>query len=692
MEPGNDKYRLLMEHLPDAFAYHRIVTDSVSNPVDYIFLDVNPAFSKMTGLSREQVIGRKVTEVLPGIKNADYDWIGTYGKVALSGETIRFEEYSAPLERWYKVTAFSDEPWFFAVIFLDITANKNIEEALQKSEEKYRSLFDQSVTGIYLHDLEGRILDVNQAACLQVGYSRDELLNSTVFDLHPNKEDTVNVPKDEILYQWSQWQMGQRLTVEAEHQCKDGTIIPIQISTGPVQYEKNKLILAMVQDITERKQTEQLIQARLNLITFASTNTLDAVLQKTLDEVCDLMDSPIGFYHFLSADENMLTLKAWSTDTLQKFCEIGDKSSMQYSVNEAGVWVDCVRERRPIIHNDYASLPHRKGMPEDHTMVNRELVVPIMRNDRIVAILGIGNKPQNYTDQDIQIVSFFADVAWEITENKLAEQKLADHTLELERLNKQLEEEMDKARQVHERTLPTGLPTVEGVSLSAYYQPAQTLGGDFYDVLRKEGKLVFYLSDVSGHSLDGAMLSVFVKHTIKNYISFTPAEAITPASILRHLAEAFHRENYPEELFICVFSAILDLETMELAYCGAGFQDAPLLRLGSGQQVKLACKGLFISRNFPVEFMSFKEDQISLTPGSTLFCNTDGLTEQGSRGAYYMERLPEVFYENAHLPADLVSQAVVEDFRMFTGGSLQGEDDITFLVLQVDPKKSYFLP
>ena len=99
---------------------------------------------------------------------------------------------------------------------------------------------------------------------------------------------------------------------------------------------------------------------------------------------------------------------------------------MHYGIDQAGVWVDCVRQRRPVIHNDYASLLHKKGMPQGHAAVVRQLVVPIMRADRIVAILGVGNKPTNYTDKDVEIVSFLADVAWVIAEHKRTEEALRE--------------------------------------------------------------------------------------------------------------------------------------------------------------------------------------------------------------------------------------------------------------------------
>jgi GAF domain-containing protein len=99
--------------------------------------------------------------------------------------------------------------------------------------------------------------------------------------------------------------------------------------------------------------------------------------------------------------------------------------------------VDCIRQRRPVIHNDYAALPHRKGLPEGHACVRRELVVPILREQKIVAVLGIGNKEQDYTEKDVESVSYFADVAWEITHRKQVEEALEK---ERSRLQKALDE------------------------------------------------------------------------------------------------------------------------------------------------------------------------------------------------------------------------------------------------------------
>jgi PAS domain S-box-containing protein len=181
-------------------------------------------------------------------------------------------------------------------------------------------------------------------------------------------------------------------------------------------------VFGNIMDITERKRAEQTLQARLRLVHFAADHSLHELLVATLDKAGQLTDSPIGFYHFLDTDQHTLTLQAWSTRTTAEFCTAAGQGQ-HYNIDQAGVWVDCVRERRPIVHNDYAALPasRRKGLPPGHAHVERELVVPVFRGELIVAILGVGNKPQPYDDQDMATVSLLADLAWEVAERKLAE-------------------------------------------------------------------------------------------------------------------------------------------------------------------------------------------------------------------------------------------------------------------------------
>ena len=122
-----DKYRLLFDNMLNGFAYHRIVLDESGRPIDYVFLEINDAFERLTGLRRENILGRKVTEALPGIEKDHTDWIGRYGKVALTGEEARFKSYSEVLNRWYSVIAYRPEAEHFAVVFESITERRKAE-------------------------------------------------------------------------------------------------------------------------------------------------------------------------------------------------------------------------------------------------------------------------------------------------------------------------------------------------------------------------------------------------------------------------------------------------------------------------------------------------------------------------------------------------------------------------------------
>src|SRR6266498_234393 len=113
----------------------------------------------------------------------------------------------------------------------------------------------------------------------------------------------------------------------------------------------------LLQHIQQRTQTENILQARLRLIQYANTKTLDQLLQVILDEIEVLTGSTVGYFHFLESNQKTLWLRAWSTNTRGNMCTITGNNN-HYDIDQAGVWADCIRERRPVIHNDYVLLPN----------------------------------------------------------------------------------------------------------------------------------------------------------------------------------------------------------------------------------------------------------------------------------------------------------------------------------------------
>lgn len=296
-----------------------------------------------------------------------------------------------------------------------------VEEARQNSEEMFRSLFETSQDAIFIVDQKtGSFLSANNAACRLYGYSKAEFLRMKHFDISAETDISKMAVQNSIT------KVPLRL-----HRKKDGTVFPVEIAGGYFDQGGRALHTAFIRDITERKRTENILNARLRLTEVASSSSLERLAQTVLDEICAQTDSPIGFFHNVEADEHTISLQAWSTYTLEKMCS-AEGRGRHYDIGEAGVWVDCVRRRGPVVHNDYANLSHRKGLPAGHAPVIREMVFPIIRNHKIVAIIGVGNKSEDYTDDDVENASKLADLAWDIVEQKRTDEALQWQTALLE--------------------------------------------------------------------------------------------------------------------------------------------------------------------------------------------------------------------------------------------------------------------
>ncbi|HNT33896.1 MAG TPA: PAS domain S-box protein, partial [bacterium] len=271
---SEERFRLLAMHLP-------VLIDAITKEGQFTFW--NRACEETTGYSQSEVLGnpQAYAHLYP---DPDYrnqltrEWEES-GRVFKNKETVlRTKTGQQRCILWSNLPmelSFSEsDSW---AVGIDITERKNAEQALRESESKYRSLFDQSVEGIYLHDLEGRILDVNQMACQQSGYTREELLQLTVFNGHPDKAEM-----QDILQQWQQWEPGQRVTIEAQHRRKDGTLYPVEISTGLVTHKGMNLMLAIVRDITERVRAEEALRDSQERVKLLSDNIPNSMVYQVV--------------------------------------------------------------------------------------------------------------------------------------------------------------------------------------------------------------------------------------------------------------------------------------------------------------------------------------------------------------------------------------------------------------------------
>lgn len=133
-------YETAICRMMNAFALHKIIMDDDGNSCDYAFIDVNPSFEMITGLKKDDILGRKISEIIPNIREDEFDWIGVYSNVAIKGEPISFKSYSVPLEKWFLVSAYCPKPNYFVTIFNDISQMKRIELDLLEKKESLSNL------------------------------------------------------------------------------------------------------------------------------------------------------------------------------------------------------------------------------------------------------------------------------------------------------------------------------------------------------------------------------------------------------------------------------------------------------------------------------------------------------------------------------------------------------------------------
>ncbi len=150
LQDSEERYRRLFESMNEGFALHELLYDETGKPCDYRFLDINPAFERLTGLKRQEVVGKTVVEVMPGTEPY---WIKRYGEVALTGTPAHFESHSSALGRDFEVFAYRPAPGQFAAIFMDVTERKKADVALRKSEARLRLAHDAGKAGTWEWDL-----------------------------------------------------------------------------------------------------------------------------------------------------------------------------------------------------------------------------------------------------------------------------------------------------------------------------------------------------------------------------------------------------------------------------------------------------------------------------------------------------------------------------------------------------------
>ena len=161
----NDQfYRELIFEAPMGYALHRIICDSDGIPCDYVIVEMNEAFETLTGLHGEDIIDKRITEMLPDIKKEEFDWIRVYGDIALCGGNKDFEQFFEPLGQWYKISVYSPEKFYFVTLFTNISQLKTAKNALIDNERRLLSAQQIAHVGSWELNLETKKIWASEEA------------------------------------------------------------------------------------------------------------------------------------------------------------------------------------------------------------------------------------------------------------------------------------------------------------------------------------------------------------------------------------------------------------------------------------------------------------------------------------------------------------------------------------------------
>ncbi len=348
IKESKEKYELLFNNMINGFSYQKILLDENGKPVDWVFLEVNKAFEKLTGYKRDRVLGRKASEVVDGLKSMEIDWVGLYSRVALEGKSVRFEKYIETVKSWFSLYVYSPKKYYFAVIFQDITNHREYEHNLEKfnqelsrtneeleilseelkqtneeyeqsneelyqtneelknkkyeleiaykniekSENKFRTLFEQSPIAITYFDNEGKIVEINPKAVSLFGindldklkkeynlFKSVSLSKGVLEEIKKNKHYTF-----ETVFKFNDQQIKE---VRKNYGFNIEQDLYAKIFISPVKDNKDNLTgyLSMTLDITELKMiyfklddiNKKLVQTNEDLRQFANIASHDLI-------------------------------------------------------------------------------------------------------------------------------------------------------------------------------------------------------------------------------------------------------------------------------------------------------------------------------------------------------------------------------------------------------------------------------
>ncbi|KOR30290.1 hypothetical protein TI04_06435 [Achromatium sp. WMS2] len=419
---SHDKYQQDLASYRIIFQQAAIGMAKVS--LDGLFIDVNQKLCAMVGYTQEE-LQHKTFQDITYAPDLDADIAYIEKMLSKVIDTYSMEKRYICKNGsllWVALTVSlvclpSGEPEFFISIIEDIQQRKLTEQQLESSQKRLQAVLDASIDGFWvIRASDAKLMEVNDVYCKLSGYSRVELLGMCISDLECNEK-----PGDVARHMQKVIEEGGDVFV-TKHRRKNNEIWPVEVTVTYSDIDGGRFFVVL-RDASSEYLHHELLNLQVQLAELMRRGSIKDLSLAALDKAEVLTASSIGFFHLIDSTEEYIKLQVWSTQTIQNFCSaIGLEA--HYPISQAGVWGDCVRQRQTVIHNDYKGLTHKQGLPPGHPGIVREIVVPIIRNDKILAILGVGNKQVDYTAADANILQSIGNVLFDYIEHKTSREHI----------------------------------------------------------------------------------------------------------------------------------------------------------------------------------------------------------------------------------------------------------------------------
>ena len=286
---------------------------------------------------------------------------------------------------------------------------------------EFAQVLDAINAGVVVHS-NYKIKYANNTACEILGATAPkDLRDKLIFDILPPEVHSLANIRISKAKQGIRLPAAESELVRVDTQEK----VPVLVSVSSVELFNQTAIATVFIDLRESKSNySQLTHLRKMLESINKIQDIEAVneeefIREILEEAVSITKSEVGFFVFVNEDQNSLKLGIWSENT-KHFCNAIYEN--HYPIDNAGIWADCLRSNKPVMVNNYAMAEHKKGLPEGHFPLLRFLSIPIFEDDKKVAVLAVGNKGENYNEDDINELTVFCNHLWNAV-HKLRMQK-----------------------------------------------------------------------------------------------------------------------------------------------------------------------------------------------------------------------------------------------------------------------------